>query len=246
MSSDSRGLGFGDRPDGTITRLLWERGRQYIAAKTHAVAEGHDVAPGPILEGYDRALHLWVHGHRPSDLVETVREWWHTLAGDRSSSDGSDAADIDWSEPPTTVSKNFSACSRIPGRTTSTTTTTTATANTRTTSRTPCSDSSTTTTTSTARSTPPTGEVMPVTDATVIAGWVVECPDCSGDVLGTYVEQDYPGAMKHVVPPATAPTSTSSTAVIVIDRASDACTWAELPDAPPRKAYRWVHHKVRP
>lgn len=42
-----------------------------------------------------------MHGNRPSDLVETVREWWHALAGDWSSSDGSDAADIDWSKPPT-------------------------------------------------------------------------------------------------------------------------------------------------
>lgn len=50
--------------------MLWEFDRQVQAAGRHAAAEGHDVSVRTVLEGYDRTLHPWMHGRRPSDLAE--------------------------------------------------------------------------------------------------------------------------------------------------------------------------------
>ena len=66
----------GERPNGPISGLLWEYGKQLNAARTHAAAEGHSTDGRMILDSYDRTLHPWIHGRRPADLAERLREWW--------------------------------------------------------------------------------------------------------------------------------------------------------------------------
>lgn len=68
-----------ERPDGPISGLLYEYSRRLSAASNHAVAEGHDVTGMTVLDGYDRTLHPWMHGRRPADLAERVREFLNTI-----------------------------------------------------------------------------------------------------------------------------------------------------------------------
>ena len=63
-----------DRPDGIIGEVLWDWGRRFSAVSTHLHAEGGDVHPSAVIEGYDRALHPWLHGRRPADIAAKVRE----------------------------------------------------------------------------------------------------------------------------------------------------------------------------
>lgn len=77
MSADPRDIG--ERPDGAISGLLYDHSRRLAACRTHAVAEGHDVHPRAVLEGYDRALHPWVRGWRPGEIRETLAEKHRSL-----------------------------------------------------------------------------------------------------------------------------------------------------------------------
>ncbi|MFC6973678.1 hypothetical protein ACFQL1_01700 [Halomicroarcula sp. GCM10025709] len=63
------------RPDREgLSPLVWDMQRRVVAAGNHMQAEGCHVPPGAVLEGYDRALHPWMHGRRAADLVERARE----------------------------------------------------------------------------------------------------------------------------------------------------------------------------
>lgn len=59
-----------DRPRGPLSSVVWEFNRQLAAAQKHAAAEGKTVSARTVLESYDRTLHPWMHGRRPSDLAE--------------------------------------------------------------------------------------------------------------------------------------------------------------------------------
>lgn len=63
-----------ERPDGPVSGLFWDVGRQLSSVGNHESAEGHDAHPYAVVRGYDRALHPWLHGRRPSDLAQRFRE----------------------------------------------------------------------------------------------------------------------------------------------------------------------------
>jgi len=71
VSDDPRD--FGDQPDGPISGLFWEYDRRLTACDLHATAEGHDVHPRAVLEGYDRTLHPWIRGWRVGEIGDTLR-----------------------------------------------------------------------------------------------------------------------------------------------------------------------------
>jgi hypothetical protein len=54
--------------------MFWDWGRRYRAVSIHLHAEGGDVPPSAVTEGYDRALHPWMHGRRPEDIAEKVQD----------------------------------------------------------------------------------------------------------------------------------------------------------------------------
>ncbi|GGN84541.1 hypothetical protein [Haloarcula pellucida] len=63
-----------DRPDSILGGMFWDWGRRFRAVSVHLHAEGGDVHPRAVIEGYDRALHPIMHGRRPHDIAQKVRE----------------------------------------------------------------------------------------------------------------------------------------------------------------------------
>lgn len=77
-----------ERPDGALAGILYDFNRQLSAAGGHAAVEGHPVSSRQILDSYDRVLHPWMHGRRPSDLADALSKrlgrevtTTHVLAG---------------------------------------------------------------------------------------------------------------------------------------------------------------------
>lgn len=68
-----------NRPDGPLSSVMYEYSQQLGAAGGHAAAEGHAVGARTVLESYDRTLHPWMHGRRPTDLAEQARKWWRRI-----------------------------------------------------------------------------------------------------------------------------------------------------------------------
>lgn len=64
------------RPDGPLSGLMYDYSQQLRAAGRHAAAEGHPATARTVLESYDRTLHPWMHGRRPEELAEKLRDWW--------------------------------------------------------------------------------------------------------------------------------------------------------------------------
>lgn len=71
-------------PDGAISGILYEFSLQIEVAERHAAAEGHAVLAETVLDSYDRQLHPWLHGRRPSDLVAFARGLLESIWGDSS------------------------------------------------------------------------------------------------------------------------------------------------------------------
>ena len=63
-----------EKPDGAISGILYQHDRQLRAVENHGAAEGHAVGTREVLDSYDRALHPWIHGRRPHDLIARVRK----------------------------------------------------------------------------------------------------------------------------------------------------------------------------
>ena len=59
-----------DRPDGSISGILFDQSCRLAASDNHALVEGHVVNARTVLDSYDRVLHPWMHGRRPHDLAE--------------------------------------------------------------------------------------------------------------------------------------------------------------------------------
>lgn len=66
---------LGDWPDGGLSGLLRDFALQCNVGRNHAYIEGYEPADRAVLEGYDRALHPYMHGRRPHDLARKARAW---------------------------------------------------------------------------------------------------------------------------------------------------------------------------
>jgi len=65
----------GDRPDGPgVSPVLHDYLQRQNVALNHGFAEGFVPNPRAVNEGYDRNENPWMHGRRPSDLVDKARE----------------------------------------------------------------------------------------------------------------------------------------------------------------------------
>jgi len=58
---------------GPMVSIMLKHDRQLRAARSHATAEGHSVDTLCVLESYDRQLHPWIHGRRPTDLAVVMK-----------------------------------------------------------------------------------------------------------------------------------------------------------------------------
>lgn len=59
---------------GGFVAIMRQHQRQIDAVENHTTAEGYAVETAVVLDSYDRALHPWIHGRRPYDLVARLKE----------------------------------------------------------------------------------------------------------------------------------------------------------------------------
>lgn len=62
-----------DVPTGGFVEVLRTYDRRCQAVERHAAAEGHPTDTMEILDSYDRALHPWMYGRRPTDLLARLK-----------------------------------------------------------------------------------------------------------------------------------------------------------------------------
>jgi len=60
--------------DSVIRGMLYDAAVRHSAARNHAQIEGLSLDYRAVIEGYDKARHPWLHGRRPHDIADRVRE----------------------------------------------------------------------------------------------------------------------------------------------------------------------------